>query len=92
MFYKLPIDIQNHIYSFDSTNYDKYNIVISDINKLPIFLEYDYEYDMYQFYLKGRGIFVFSSITGTCYKDAFKKASTKPLSTKPLLSSSKSLS
>lgn len=74
MLYKLPRELQSYIYSFDGTYKEKYNKTIDYINKLPEFISFDDEYGIYYFHKSGGGIHIFSTVNGTSYKDAFKKA------------------
>jgi len=75
MFYNLPMELQNYIYSFDDTYKEKYNKNIKEIQKLPNFDYYNIEHDIYKFSMKMFGIINYYTIVhGKNYKDALKNA------------------
>jgi hypothetical protein len=76
MFYDLPVELQQHIYSFDSTFKEKFDECILQIKTIPEFIDFNEEHDMYGFKCKGKrgAIFRYSFIHSKSYKDALKKS------------------
>jgi len=74
-FFDLPNDIIKHIYEFDSTYKDIFNLIIKEINLFPKFHFYDEIFGSYFFAITPcKGVYIYSTINSSNYKKAFKKA------------------
>jgi len=74
-FYDLPNDIIKHIYEFDPTFKDVYNVIIVEINLFPKFHYYDEIFGSYFFTITPcKGVYIHANVTSSNYKKAFKKA------------------